>query len=329
MRDLPRDRVVINRPFEKIGLDFAGPVITKPNLKRSRVTLTSYIAVFICFSTNAIHLEVVSDMSNEAFLACLRRFIARRSKLSIVWCDNATNFKGTKNVLDELFRICRSDPIQSFSSEEGMTWRFIPPSSTEFGGLWEANIKSIKRILTKVAKTTIFNFEELYTLITQIEACLNSRPLSPISADPTDLQPLTPGHFLIGAPLLSIPEPNDSVDSLTFSSRWTLIQNFRAHFWNRWSVEYLNHLQNRSKWNQVKSNLKAEQLVLLKDKNKILMKWTLARIEEIFSGPDGLVRVVDVTTSDGIFRRVVSNISPLPFPNNVGQLSNGGRDIPV
>ncbi|XP_035204805.1 uncharacterized protein LOC118179750, partial [Stegodyphus dumicola] len=164
---------------------------------------------------------------------------------------------------------------------------------------------------------------EIQKVLETEEACLNSRPLSPISADPTDLQPLTPGHFLIGAPFLSITEPNDSVDSLTLSSRWTLIQKLRANFWNRWSVEYLTHLQNRSKWNQVRSNLKAGQLVLLKDKNKTPMKWTLARIEETFPGADGLVRVVDVRTSDGIFRRAVFNISPLPFPNDVGQSSNG------
>ncbi|XP_035233134.1 uncharacterized protein LOC118204951 [Stegodyphus dumicola] len=108
-----------------------------------------------------------------------------------------------------------------------------------------------------------------------------------------------------------------------------LIQKLRANFWNRWSVEYLTHLQNRSKWNQVRSNLKAGQLVLLKDKNKTPMKWTLARIEKTFPGPDGLVRVVDVRTSDGIFRRAVSNISSLQFPNDVEQLSNGGRDVPV
>ncbi|GFU32858.1 integrase catalytic domain-containing protein [Trichonephila clavipes] len=91
--DLPRDRIVPSRPFEKVGLDYAGPIITKPNLKRSRVTLKSYIAIFICFSTKATHLEVVSDLTTEAFLACLRRFIARRSKPSVIWSDNATNFK--------------------------------------------------------------------------------------------------------------------------------------------------------------------------------------------------------------------------------------------
>ncbi|GFU16891.1 uncharacterized protein TNCV_1709431 [Trichonephila clavipes] len=92
MGDLPRDRIVPSRPFEKVGLDYAGPIITKSNLKRSRVTLKSYIAIFICFSTKATHLEVVSDLTTEAFLACLRRFIARRSKPSVIWSDNATNF---------------------------------------------------------------------------------------------------------------------------------------------------------------------------------------------------------------------------------------------
>ncbi|GFT05035.1 uncharacterized protein TNCV_530911 [Trichonephila clavipes] len=89
MGDLPRDRIVPSRPFEKVGLDYAGPIITKPNLKRSRVTLKSYIAIFICFSTKATHLEVVSDLTTEAFLACLRRFIARRSKPSVIQGDQA------------------------------------------------------------------------------------------------------------------------------------------------------------------------------------------------------------------------------------------------
>ncbi|GFS80674.1 integrase catalytic domain-containing protein [Trichonephila clavipes] len=103
MGDLPRHRIVPSRPFEKVGLDYAGP---KPKLKRSRVTLKSYIAIFICFSTKATHLEVVSDLTTEAFLACLRRFIARGSKPSVIWSDNATNFKGARNILNEWNEIC-------------------------------------------------------------------------------------------------------------------------------------------------------------------------------------------------------------------------------
>ncbi|GFX07371.1 integrase catalytic domain-containing protein [Trichonephila clavipes] len=112
MGDLRQDRIVPSRPFKKVGLDYPGPIITKPNLKRSRVTLKSYIAIFICFSTKATHLEVVSDLITEAFLARLRRFIARKSKPSIIWSENATNFKGARNILNEWNKICKSNTIQ-------------------------------------------------------------------------------------------------------------------------------------------------------------------------------------------------------------------------
>ncbi|GFV74376.1 uncharacterized protein TNCV_5128181 [Trichonephila clavipes] len=215
--------IVPSRPFEKVGLDYAGPIITKPNLKRSRVTLKSYIAIFICFSTKATHLEVVSDLTTEAFLACLRRFIARRSKPSVIWSDNSTNFKGARNILNEWNEICKSNRIQLFSAEEGIEWNFIPPASPHFGGLWEANIKSMKRILLRVAKSAIMNFEELTTLMAQIEAVLNSRPLSPLSSDPNDLNPLTPGHFLTNCAISSFPELYTASDSLSYHSRWKLI----------------------------------------------------------------------------------------------------------
>ncbi|GBM57061.1 hypothetical protein AVEN_157027-1 [Araneus ventricosus] len=135
MGDLPRDRVVPCRPFEKVGLDFAGPITTKPNEKRSRMTLKSYITIFICFSTNAIHFEVVSDLTTESFLASLRRSITRRSRPSIIWSDKATNFKGAKNILDSLLKICKSNSVQRFSAKEGIVWNFIPPASPHFGRL--------------------------------------------------------------------------------------------------------------------------------------------------------------------------------------------------
>ncbi|CAL1288082.1 unnamed protein product, partial [Larinioides sclopetarius] len=264
MGDLPRDRITPSRPFEKTGIDFAGPILTKPNLKRSKVVIKSYIAIFICFSTKAIHFEVVSDLTTEAFLAALRRFIARRSKPSIIWSDNATNFKGAKNILNSFTEICKSNPIQKYSTEEGIQWTFTPPDSPHFGGLWEANIKSMKIILSKVVKTTTLNFEELTTLAVQIESILNSRPLCPLSADPNDLQPLTPGHFLVGGPITSFPEPHTAPD-FSLPSRWSLIQQMRKKFWDRWTAEYLNHLQSRPKWTKRNQDLEVDQLVLLKE----------------------------------------------------------------
>ncbi|GFT83347.1 uncharacterized protein TNCV_1555611 [Trichonephila clavipes] len=262
MGDLPKDRVVPSRPFEKVGLDFAGPIITKPNLKRSRVTLKSYIAIFICFCTKATHFEVVSDLTTDSFLASLRRFIARRSKPATIWSDNATNFKGAKNVLDILLKICQSDPVQKYSAKEA------------------------------------------------------------------DLQPLTPGHFLVGAPLLGIPEPSELLTNIFLSSRWSLIQSLKNRFWKRWSKEYLGELQARKKWRLPLSNLKLGQLVMLKDPSKIPMEWTLGRIEGIHPGSDGLVRVIRIRTSRGVFTRTAASVCPLPF-EDVGPLSNGGRDVPA
>ncbi|XP_055928005.1 uncharacterized protein LOC129959207 [Argiope bruennichi] len=239
MGDLPRDRVIPSRPFDKVGIDFAGPIITKPNLKRSRVTMKSYIAIFICFSTKAIHLEVISDLTTEVFLACFKRFITRRSRPSVIWSDNATNFKGAYALLNPLFKLCKSNSIQRFSADEGIKWNFIPPAAPNFGGLWEANIKSMKKILVKVTKTKILDFEELCTLVVEIEAILNSRPLSPLSVDPTDLQPLTQEQFLVGSSLLSLTEQDTAV---SLSSRWSHVQHLKSKFWDRWSREYLQQL---------------------------------------------------------------------------------------
>ncbi|GFW33950.1 integrase catalytic domain-containing protein [Trichonephila clavipes] len=276
MGDLPRDRIVPSRPFEKVGLDYAGPVITKPNLKRSRVTLKSYIAIFICFSTKAPQLEVVSDLTTEAFLACLRRFIARRSKPSAIWSDNATNFKGARNILNEWNEIYKSDTIQLFSTDEGIEWNLIPPASPHFGGLWEANIKSMKRILLRVAKSAIMNFNE-----------------NAIS---------------------TFPEPYTASDSLSYHSRWKLIKSPPNKFWNRWSTEYLTHLQTRAKWSVQNANLMENQLVLLKDPNTKPLDWPMGRILEVFPGSDGLVRVVNVKTSTGILKLAITKVVSLPIP---------------
>ncbi|KAF8788234.1 hypothetical protein HNY73_009764 [Argiope bruennichi] len=231
------DRVIPSLPFEKLGLDFVGPIITKPNLQRSKVILKSYIEIFLCFNGRAIHFEVVSDLTTKSFLACLRRFIARRLKLSIIWSDNATNFKGAKNIFDSVLKACKSDSVQRFCAKEGIVWNFIPPASPHLGGLWKAEIGNMKRILFKVTKSAVLTFEGLTMLATQIEAVLNSRALCPVFADPADFQYLTPDHFLVEAPLLSIPEPSYSLTNNSLSSRWSLILSLRSKFWERWSQE--------------------------------------------------------------------------------------------
>ncbi|GBO06105.1 hypothetical protein AVEN_185170-1 [Araneus ventricosus] len=183
----------------------------------------------------------------------------------------------------------------------------------------------MKKILLKVAKTRVLNFEELTTLMTQIEAILNSRPLCPLSVDPNDIQPLTPGHFMVGSSLLSFSEENAAVSSL--SSRWNVLKDLKAKFWSSWSLKYLSGLQPRRRWIFPQPNLQEGQLVILKDGNKPL-QWNLAPICKVIPSEDGLVRVFEAKTAAGVFRRAISKVVPLPLPE-VEQPSNGGRKVPV
>ncbi|KMQ83197.1 hypothetical protein RF55_20666 [Lasius niger] len=126
-------------------------------------------------------------------------------------------------------------------ANEKTSWRFIPPHASHFGGLWEAGVKSTKHHLRRVLSDQTLTYEELTTLLCQVEACLNSRPLCPASSDPSDPTALTPGYFLVGEPLINIPEPEESSDTLTHpKTRWRLISAMRDHFWRRWSEEYLH-----------------------------------------------------------------------------------------
>ncbi|UYV73022.1 hypothetical protein LAZ67_10001583 [Cordylochernes scorpioides] len=266
MGDLPKNRLLPGRPFEKIGIDLAGPIQAKPMLKRSKVIFKFYIVLFVCFTTKAIHLEISSDLTAETFLAALKRFISRRGRPTDIYSDNATNFK--------------------------------------------AGIKSVKTILSKTMKSRLLNHEELLTLLAQIEACLNSRPLTFVSNDPNDLTALTPGHFLIGNAMRHDAESDHS--TLNLRSRWSLIQPQRDYFWNRWSCEYLHQLQERRKWRTSHPDVNIGDLVMLKEQNKP-QQWKLARIVQIFPGEYDHVRVVLLRTPKGLLKRPITKICPLPY----------------
>ncbi|UYV60400.1 hypothetical protein LAZ67_1001040 [Cordylochernes scorpioides] len=308
MGELPLERVVPSRPFQRVGVDLAGPIITKPMLKRSKILFKTYIVLFICFTTKAIHLEVVSDLTAEAFIATLRRFTSRRGLPSDIFSDNATNFKLANRVLLDFYREL---DIQNFCAQRGIRWHFIPPSAPHFGGLWEAGIKSVKSHLIKVTKSAILNFEEFYTLLTQIEAILNSRPLLPLDSNFDSYEALTPSHFLIGSPILAIPD--EVVDDLSHISRWKCIQSMKNIFWKKWSQDYLNLLQARPRWHRTHEDLQSGQLVLMKQDSTPPHHWSLARIIKTYKGPDGHVRVVDLKTPKNVLKRPITKIAPLPF----------------
>ncbi|XP_062541223.1 uncharacterized protein LOC134209258 [Armigeres subalbatus] len=208
---LPGTRVRPSRPFSITGVDYCGPFYLKPPHRRAAAP-KSYISVFICFSTKAIHLEIVSDLSTAGFLSALRRFSGHHGIPTEIHSDNAKNFAGAKNELHDLYHTLNDKSSQERIGNElslqGITWKFIPPRAPNFGVLWEAAVRSVKTALKKEIETRQLYYEDFSTLLVQIAAALNSRPLAPLSDDPTDLNALTLAHFLIGTPMNAIPERN-------------------------------------------------------------------------------------------------------------------------
>ena len=312
---LPKERVTPDLVFDKVGVDYAGPIYIKHGYVRKPTIVKAYICVFVSLSVKAVHLELVSDLTSDAFIACFRRFIARRGKPSLIWSDHGTNFVGADRELQELVEFLElqktNADISHFCSSQKIMWKFIPEHAPHFGGLWEAAVKSLKKHLRCITTNVKFTFEEFSTLLTQIEACLNSRPLVPLPNDEDGVEALTPGHFLIGRPLESLPDPSDSYRSITLLRRWHLCQAIVRHFWKRWSTDYLASLRKFTKWHSPSRNARVGDVVLLQEDGLLPSKWQLARITQVHPGHDGIVRVVTVKTKTGTYKRPVTKVAPL------------------
>ena len=238
-----------------------------------------------------------------------------------MWSDHGTNFVGGARELGELKAFLsqrdKQREFSNFCAGFNIQWKFTPEHALYFGGLWEAAVKSFKRHLRVVIGEARLTLEEMTTVLAQIEACLNSRPLTPLPEASDGIDALTPGYFLIGRPLEALPEGTRMPQSVSLVKRWYLCQSIVQHFWQRWSKEYLCHLQRYAKWNTPSSNLKVGDIVCLRGEPITApTQWILARVREIHPGPDGKVQVVTVQTSRGIYRRPVVKVVPLVTSND-------------
>ncbi|XP_050065528.1 uncharacterized protein LOC126554498 [Aphis gossypii] len=255
------------------------------------------------------------------YKGALNRFFDRRGRSSVIYSDNATNFVGAQRQLKEIFQLFQStdhqNKIMTVLADKGVEWKCIPPRSPHFGGLWEAAVKSMKNLLYKVLGEARLTYEEMSTVLTRVEACLNSRPITPMSSDPVDLSFLTPGHFLIGDAINAIPEPDETTTPDNRLDRWRRVTKYSQTLWNRWSTEYLNQLQVRVKWAGTKGpSIKIGTVVIIRDSNLPPLQWRLGRVVKLESGTDGVVRAASVQTNSGVWKRAVRLLCPLPFEGN-------------
>lgn len=259
----------------------------------------------------AIHLELFGDATTQAFVAALRRMIARRGRVTEIISDNGTNFVGANYYLKSI--VFQTEAAKAdIEGQCRIKWTFTTPGAPHQGGIYEAAVKSVKHHLVRIIGDTTLTFEEYYTILCQVEALVNSRPLCALTDDPTSLNALTPGHFVyLGAPV-KIPDERDfreePVNRLT---RWKHIQRMLQHFWDRWQAEYVSTLINRPKWLEEQRNFKTGDMVILREDNIPPMKWRLGRIQEILPGKDNLVRSVIVRTAVGVFKRPIVKLGLL------------------
>jgi hypothetical protein len=315
MADLPADRVNPQPVFSQVTTDFAGPFLVKSSTLRNAKLLKAYFCIFVCLSTKAVHLEAVSALTTEAFLAALQRFVSRRGTPVLIRSDCGTNYVGARNHLKEVqnFLSENNDAITHKLANQHITWLLNPPKGPWFGALHEINVKSTKQLFYRVVGEQHLTFEEFSTLLTRIEAVLNSRPLCPLSSDPSDIEPLSAGHFIIGRPLTALPEPSFDDRPLSALKRFQLIQALSQRFWTLWTRSYLHTLQTRSKWLSPSSTPQVGELVLIKEDDLPPLQWRLGRITRTIPGKDGVIRVVDLHTAHGHLRRPVLKIARLPL----------------
>lgn len=316
MADLPLGRVQPSAPFSHTGVDYAGPFHITLKRARGQRTQKAYLCLFICLSTKALHLELAPDLSTQSFLNAFKRFVSRRGLCDVIYSDQGTNFVGAKGYMAELYDLIDSSEYKAEFAKEfadnRIRWQLNPPSAPHFGGLWESNVKAVKSHLFKVIGKQILCVDEFVTVLTQIEALLNSRPLSLMSEDPSELECLTPSHFLLGKPLRSLPSVDFSKDNVNSLTRPALLDAIVQQYWKRWHIEYLHTLQSRNKWSRETPPIHIGTVVLIMDENAPPLKWLLGRVTQVLPGKDGVIRVAQVQTANGSYTRPVCKLCPLP-----------------
>ncbi|XP_052565835.1 uncharacterized protein LOC120412439 [Culex pipiens pallens] len=252
----------------------------------------------------------------DRYLQALRRFIGRRGRPAEIWSDNGTNFVGGKNRLQELFALMKDsehkEKVAKEFADQGIRWIFSPPSAPHFGGLWEAAVRSAKHHLLRVLGEETLAIEDMTTLLVQVESCMNSRPITQLSDDPNDLEPLTPGHFLVTSSLQSLPDPSYLDVPTNRLNYWQQVQRKVQEFWRRWKRDYLSQLQSRTKRLYAAVPIEVGRLVVVVDDNLPPIRWKLGRIHTVHPGDDGVVRVVTLKTASGFLKRPVEKLCLLP-----------------
>jgi hypothetical protein len=324
MSPLPSSRVTESRAFSRVGIDYLGPLQVKTNEDPIKV----WICLFSCMVTRAIHLEVVLNMTTEEFLLAFKRFVSQRGTPVEVITDNGSQFRLASKAIQDVWKnIIQHDDVQSYFSTTGVNWHFIVELAPWMGGFYERLVGIVKRSLRKSLGQKLLTLIQMQTLVKEVEAVVNTRPLVYVDGDIDSNITLTPSHFLTLNPSIGVPEPNwDGKDpdydkkgasSVELLKIWKKGQKLLNEFWRIWREDYLVSLRER-----LQVNLKAGRIVspivpqvgdivLIKD-NLPRGSWKVGRIIEILKSRDGEVRSANVVLPNKrVLRRPLNLLYPI------------------
>ena len=310
MADLPKERLEPSPPFTYCGIDLFGPFI----IRERRSDLKRYGVIFTCFNSRAVHIECAHTMDTDSFILCLRRFIGRRGAVRTIRSDNGTNFIGAKLELQKAVKEMDVDKISNYLLNIGtdfISWKHNPPYASNFGGVWERLIRSARAILDGIMLSHghSLNDESFRTLLVEVEAIMNSRPITTDGINDPDSLPLSPINLLTMKSMVIRPPPGVfQKEDLYCRRRWRRVQHLSNEFWSKWRREYLQILQIRSKWTSHQRNMKVGDVVIVKDDNASRNVWKLGVVTEVHPSNDGDVRSVSIRQNGSIYKRPVNKL---------------------
>ena len=279
MAELPLCRFQMRQsPYFCTGFDYLGPF----RVKVSRSVVERYICLFTCMTVRAVHLGVVHSMTTDSFIAVLRRFVSRHGAVGHVYSDDATNFVGAKLELKKSIQRWNQHAIGDFLLQREIDWHFNPPHASHFGGSWQRLVRSVCRVFTSLTQKVVFTDEELVTLVAEVEAVVNSRPLTPVTFVENIERPLSPNDLLLLNSDSNLPLA-ETVTADAYSKHWKRIQFYADQFWKRWVKGFLPTLLPRSKWLALKHYVSIDDVVLNVDENTPRSQWPIGRIVKTYT----------------------------------------------
>ena len=295
-------------PFKSTGIDYFGSI----EVSVLRRPVKHWWCLFTCLVTRAVHIELVNGLDTDSCKMAVTRFMARRSKPHTIISDNGTNSVGAAREFKDCVSQWDRDAICELRARSQIIWKFNPPGAPHFGGIWERLVRSCKKAMFAILGNRRLKFPVLTTTMCLVEQTLNTRPLTPVSDDPKDLEALTFNHFLLGRPVIAEPLMPVAVRYVDCRKMCKMAQAYNQMIWNRWSKQYLPKWNLRSKWaTDDERVLEVGDLVWLIDESVGRHENKMARVMEVYPGADGVIRSTSINTADGVLRRPPVKLAPV------------------